>query len=81
MRRHERRKLTAIGALLTCGWLAVGTTGFMRWQNAESPGLTAKQTLWPALEAAILTALVFWVVVGILFGLIRWIVTGRGPQA
>ena len=81
MRRHERRRLTAFGALLTCGWLALGTVAFMRWQSAEAPGLPVARMVWPAFEAASLAALVFWVIAGILYGVVRWIVTGRGPQA
>ena len=81
MRRHDRIRLAAAGALLTCGWLALGTIAFMRWQSAEAPGAAAGKLLWPALEAALLVALIFWVLAGIAYGLIRWIVTGRGPQA
>jgi hypothetical protein len=81
VRKHELKKLTAIGALLTCGWLALGTLAFVGWQSAETPGLPLARMLWPAFEAALLTALIFWVLAGIIYGVVRWIVTGRGPQA
>ena len=81
MRRAERIRPTAAGALLTCGWLAIGTIAFLRWHQAEAPGAPAASMLWPALEAASLVALIFWVAAGIVYGVVRWIVTGRGPQA
>lgn len=79
--KHERKKLVAIGALLTSAWLVLGTIAFLGWQSVDEPDLPATRLLWPAIEAALLAALIFWVCAGIAYGLIRWIVTGRGPQA
>lgn len=81
MRRAGRIRLTAAGALLTCGWLAVGTIAYLRWQKAEAPGAPAASMPWPALEAALLVALIFRAVAGTVYGLVLWVVTGRGPQA
>ena len=79
--KHERKKLMTIGALLTAGWLVLGTIAFLGWQGADKPDLPGARLFWPAVEAALLVALIFWVCAGIAYGLIRWIVTGRGPQA
>jgi hypothetical protein len=81
MTRRQRLKLTAAGALLTLAWLGAGTLWFVHWQRSEDPALSVGAA-WPAaLEAALLVALVFWVVAGIAHGIVRWVVTGRGPQA
>ena len=81
MRRAQRIRFTAAGAIATCAWLGLGTAAFTLWQKAEAPDAPAGSLLWPALEAASLAALVFWVVAGIAYGIVRWIVTGRGPRA
>ena len=81
MKRRQRMRLTVICVLLTGCWLALGTLSFVRWQSAEAPGAPARTLVWPALEAATICALIFWVVAGIAYGLVRWIATGRGPQA
>lgn len=81
MKRRQRMRLTAISVLLTACWLELGTLSFIRWQSAEAPGAPGRILVWPALEAAAICALIFWVVAGIMYGLVRWIVTGRGPQA
>lgn len=81
MNRRQRRKAAAIGAAATLLWLAGGTFWFVQWQESEAPGRPAESLLWPALEAALLVALIFWVLAGIAYGIIVWIVTGRGPTA
>ena len=81
MNRAKRRKLALAGALLTLVWLAVGTFCFALWQ-AEGSGAEPTGQMWrDAIEAALLVALIFWVLAGIAYGIIVWIVTGRGPQA
>lgn len=81
MRKRDRRRLAAAGGLATLAWLALGTAAFTVWQGAEAPGSPAAPMLWRALEAALLAALIFWVMAGIAYGVVRWVVTGRGPQA
>ena len=81
MTGRQRTKLAAAGALATLAWLLAGTFWFVRWQRSEKSPLPAADA-WPAaLEAALLVALIFWVLAGIAYGIMRWIVTGRGPQA
>jgi hypothetical protein len=79
--RTRRSKRFIAGAALTLAWLIGGSIWFVRWQSGEAPGQPARDLIWPALEAALLVALVFWVLAGIAYGIVRWIVTGRGPQA
>lgn len=81
MRAARRRKLALAGALLTLIWLAVGTGWFVHWQAEEGAAVPAAQMWRVAIEAALLVALIFWVVAGIAYGIIIWIVTGRGPRA
>lgn len=79
MDRRRRIRIARAGALLTLAWLATGTLAFVAWQRAEDP---SSPNPWPAsFEAALLTAFCFWVLAGIAYGIIRWIVTGRGPRA
>jgi hypothetical protein len=66
---------------LTLAWLIGGSFWFVRWQVIEAPGKPAGGLILPAIEAALLVALVFWVLAGIAYGIVRWIVTGRGPRA
>ena len=81
MTRIQHRRIALAGALLTLAWLAAGTLGFVRWQASEDPSAAGRDLWVAAFEAAALVALVFWVLAGIAYGVIRWIVTGRGPQA
>ena len=81
MNRAQRRKLALAGALVTFVWLAVGPFWFAGWQ-AEGSGAEPTAQMWrDAIEAALLVALIFWVLAGIAYGMIVWIVTGRGPRA
>jgi hypothetical protein len=73
--------LALISVLLTLAWLIAGTIWFVHWQASESRAGSAGSLWRDAIEAASLTALVFWVLAGIAYGIIVWIVTGRGPQA
>jgi hypothetical protein len=81
MRRAQRRRAALVGALITLVWLAAGSAWFVHWQASEGGAGSAGQMWRDALEAALLVALVFWVLAGIAYGVIVWIVTGRGPQA
>jgi hypothetical protein len=81
MNRRQRVRWTIVGAVLTLVWLAGGTLWFVEWQASEAPGTPRDQFWRPAIEAALLVALAFWVLAGIAYGIIVWIVTGRGPQA
>jgi hypothetical protein len=80
MRREQRRRVALVCALVTLAWLAGGTLWFAHWQASEGVAVSAA-LWWNAIEAALLVALVFWVLAGIAYGVIVWIVTGRGPQA
>ena len=62
-------------------WLAVGTFWFILWQKDEGAAVTTGHMWREAIEAALLVALIFWVLAGIAYGIIAWIVTGRGPTA
>ena len=78
MNRRQRNRTAAAGLLATMVWLVAGTIWFVHWQASEEAGGPS----WAeAIEAALLVALVFWVLAGIAYGIIVWIVTGRGPQA
>ena len=81
MNRATRRRLALAGTLLTLVWLAAGTGWFVHWQAGEGDGGPAGQMWRDAIEAALLVALIFWVLAGIAYGIIVWIVTGRGPRA
>jgi fatty acid desaturase len=81
MKRADRRKLVLAGALLTLVWLAAGTGWFVHWQASEGATAPAGRMWREAIEAALLVALIFWVIAGIAYGIIVWIVTGRGPRA
>lgn len=81
MNRARRRKLALAGALLTLIWLTVGSAWFVHWQASEGVAGPAGRMLREAFEAAVLVSLAFWVLAGIAYGIIVWIVTGRGPQA
>ena len=67
--------------MLTLVWLAVGTPSFVCWQMSEGVAASTGHMWWEAIEAAVLVALIFWVLAGIGYGMIVWIVTGRGPRA
>ena len=81
MNHRQRIGWTLAGTALTLAWLAAGTSWFAWWQAGEKDGPTAGQIWRGSAEAALLVALLFWVLAGIACGAIRWIVTGRGPQA
>lgn len=81
MTRIQHRRIALAGAALTLAWLAVGTLWFVHWQASEDPSASTRDLLPEAFVAAALVALVFWVLAGIAYGIIVWIVTGRGPQA
>lgn len=81
MTRIQHRQIALAGAALTLAWLAVGTLWFVHWQASEDSAAVLRDLWFEAFEAAALVALVFWVLAGIAYGIIRWIVTGRGPQA
>ena len=81
MNRARRRKLALAGVVLTFAWLAVGAVWFALWQ-ADGSGAEPTQPMWrEAIGAALLVALISWVLAGIAYGIIVWIVTGRGPRA
>jgi hypothetical protein len=81
MRQALRRRTALVCALVTLVWLAAGTGWFVHWQASEGVAASAGQMWREAFEAALLVALIFWVLAGIAYGVIIWIVTGRGPQA
>ncbi|HEY5724027.1 MAG TPA: hypothetical protein VIT45_17080 [Allosphingosinicella sp.] len=81
MKHRKGRSWTDSGALLTLAWLFLGPVLFFFWQRSEKPEMAAASMSSAAIEAALLVALIFWVLAGIAYGLVRWIVTGRGPQA
>ena len=82
MNRRQRRAVAVLAVMATMAWLACGTLLFVMWQVVDSGWATNTGQFWEqALLAAALVALVFWVLAGIAYGVIRWIVTGRGPQA
>ena len=81
LNRARRRKLARACSLLTLAWLAVGTPCFVYWQMSEGRAATTGHMWREAIEAALLVALIFWVLAGIAYGVVTWIVTGRGPPA
>ena len=75
--RAQFRKRAWIALIASLAWLALGTIAFGYWQLGEEGAIAWGE----AALAALLAALAFWVVAGILFGILRWIVTGYGPRA
>ena len=82
--RAAARRWALRGALLTLAWLAFACPAFVYWQMSERPGGASlwDDRLWrEGAVVALLAALAGWIVAFCLVGLVRWIVTGRGPSA
>lgn len=69
-------------ALITFAWLAFACPAFVYWQMSVRPGGASlwDQRLWrEGAVAALLAALAFWMVIACVAGLVRWLLTRRGP--
>lgn len=78
--KRRRSAWARLGAAATLVWMVGGTVAFVCWQAAEGKPVP-RDYWWNGFEAAALVAAIAWILIGIGHGVVRWIVTGRGPRA